>query len=54
MLSCAGTLSWRYTLKADEEQTGLRGSLLRLVGRNVRRAREGVILKSATNKGGLP
>jgi hypothetical protein len=29
-------------------------ALLRLVGRIVRRAREGVILKSTTNKGGLP
>jgi hypothetical protein len=28
--------------------------VLRLVGRSVRRAREGVILKSTTNKGGLP
>jgi hypothetical protein len=28
-------------------------SLLRLVGRSVRRARDGVILKSTTNKGGL-
>jgi hypothetical protein len=29
------------------------GPLLRLVGRSVRRARGGVILKSTTNKGGL-
>jgi hypothetical protein len=29
------------------------GSLLRLVGRSVRRARGGVILKSTTTKGGL-
>jgi hypothetical protein len=28
--------------------------MLRLVGRSVRRARDGVILKSTTNKGGLP
>jgi hypothetical protein len=27
--------------------------VLRLVGRSVRRARDGVILKSTTNKGGL-
>jgi hypothetical protein len=34
--------------------TGLvRPCLLRLVGRSVRRARGGVILKSTTNKGGL-
>jgi hypothetical protein len=31
----------------------LRGKVLRLVGRSVRRARDGVILKSTTNKGGL-
>jgi hypothetical protein len=29
------------------------GRLLRLVGRSVRRARDGVILKSTTTKGGL-
>jgi hypothetical protein len=28
-------------------------TVLRLVGRSVRRARDGVILKSTTNKGGL-
>jgi hypothetical protein len=28
--------------------------MLQLVGHNVRRARDGVILKSTTNKGGLP
>jgi hypothetical protein len=28
--------------------------VLRLVGRSVRRARDGVILKSTTNRGGLP
>jgi hypothetical protein len=36
-----------------EEHSPLSGSLLRLVGRSVRRARGGVILKSTTNKGGL-
>jgi hypothetical protein len=30
------------------------GLLLQLVGRSVRHARDGVILKSTTNNGGLP
>jgi hypothetical protein len=40
---------------ADCAMTGdcMTSPLLRLVGRSVRRVRDGVILKSTTNKGGL-
>jgi hypothetical protein len=35
-------------------RAAMRPPVLRLVGRSVRRARDWVILKSTTNKGGLP